>query len=185
MSFKDVLSDRSVRRLWIAQLISVFGDFLALFAVFSLVTFQLHGTPTQVAMILVSFLLPDGPHQPDRGCLRGQMEHQVDHDSERRGPRHPDPGAGLRPGPECHLRDLFLHGDGLEFLHSGAIGGGPDDRPRRGTDGGERPDVAGHSGIADHRAFGLGPVRRVVRRRTRAFWWTGSASLSPPRWWRL
>ena len=58
MSFKDVLSDRSVRRLWIAQLISVFGDFLALFAVFSLVTFQLHGTPTQVAMILVSFLVP-------------------------------------------------------------------------------------------------------------------------------
>jgi MFS family permease len=58
MSFKEVLSDRSVRRLWIAQLISVFGDFLALFAVFSLVTFQLHGTATQVAMILVSFLLP-------------------------------------------------------------------------------------------------------------------------------
>jgi DHA3 family macrolide efflux protein-like MFS transporter len=58
MSFKDVLSDHSVRRLWIAQLISVFGDFLALFAVVSLVTFQLHGTPTQVAMILVSFLFP-------------------------------------------------------------------------------------------------------------------------------
>src|SRR4029077_1739402 len=36
----------------------VFGDFLAIFAVFSVVTFQLHGTPVQVSMILVSYLLP-------------------------------------------------------------------------------------------------------------------------------
>lgn len=49
---------REVRRLWIAQLVSIFGDFLAVFAVFAIVTFQLHGTPTQVAMILVSYLLP-------------------------------------------------------------------------------------------------------------------------------
>ena len=49
---------RSVRRLWIAQLVSIFGDFLAVFAVFAIVTFQLHGTPTQVAMILVAYLLP-------------------------------------------------------------------------------------------------------------------------------
>jgi MFS family permease len=38
--------------------VSVFGDFLAIFAVFSVVTFQLHGTPTQVTMILVAYLLP-------------------------------------------------------------------------------------------------------------------------------
>jgi MFS family permease len=54
----DVLKTPAVRRLWIAQLISVFGDFLAIFAVFSVVTFQLHGTPTQVSMILVAFLTP-------------------------------------------------------------------------------------------------------------------------------
>ncbi|SPE34851.1 Major facilitator superfamily MFS_1 [Candidatus Sulfopaludibacter sp. SbA3] len=58
LSFKEVLSVREVRRLWIAQLVSIFGDFLAVFAVFAIVTFQLHGTPTQVAMILVSYLLP-------------------------------------------------------------------------------------------------------------------------------
>src|ERR1022692_1861118 len=40
------------------QLVSIFGDFLAIFAVFSLVTFQLHGTPTQVSMILVAYMLP-------------------------------------------------------------------------------------------------------------------------------
>ncbi|HKW98129.1 MAG TPA: MFS transporter [Bryobacteraceae bacterium] len=58
LSFRDVLRIRSVRRLWLAQLVSIFGDFLAIFAVFSVVTFQLHGTPTQVSMILVAFLLP-------------------------------------------------------------------------------------------------------------------------------
>jgi MFS family permease len=58
LSFREVLRDRSVRRLCLAQLVSIFGDFLAIFAVFSLVTFQLHGTATQVSMILVAYLLP-------------------------------------------------------------------------------------------------------------------------------
>ncbi|MGA2589064.1 MAG: MFS transporter [Bryobacteraceae bacterium] len=58
LTFRDVLKTRSVRRLWLAQLVSIFGDFLAIFAVFSLVTFQLHGTATQVSMILVAYLLP-------------------------------------------------------------------------------------------------------------------------------
>ncbi|MGD0361687.1 MAG: MFS transporter [Bryobacteraceae bacterium] len=58
LTFRDVLKIRPVRRLWIAQLVSIFGDFLAIFAVFSLVTFQLHGTPTEVSMILVAYMLP-------------------------------------------------------------------------------------------------------------------------------
>ncbi len=58
LTFREVLRIREVRRLWLAQLVSVFGDFLAIFAVFSVVTFQLHGTPTQVANILVAYLIP-------------------------------------------------------------------------------------------------------------------------------
>ena len=58
LGFGDVLKTPAVKRLWIAQLVSVFGDFLAIFAVFSVVTFQLHGTPTQISMIMVAFLLP-------------------------------------------------------------------------------------------------------------------------------
>jgi DHA3 family macrolide efflux protein-like MFS transporter len=58
LTFKEVLRIRSVRRLWLAQLVSIFGDFLAIFAVFSVVTFQLHGTATQVSMILVAYLIP-------------------------------------------------------------------------------------------------------------------------------
>ncbi len=58
LSFKETLRIRNVRRLWIAQLVSIFGDYLAVYAVFAIVTFQLHGTPFQVGMILVAFLTP-------------------------------------------------------------------------------------------------------------------------------
>src|SRR5262245_23493128 len=58
IGFREVLSIRAVRRLWLAQIVSIFGDLLAVFAVYSVVTFQLHGTPTQVSMILASYLLP-------------------------------------------------------------------------------------------------------------------------------
>src|SRR5258708_1754062 len=58
LSFSDVLRLRPVRRLWIAQIVSVFGDFLAVFAIIAVVTFNLHGTATQVAMVLVAFMAP-------------------------------------------------------------------------------------------------------------------------------
>ena len=58
LGFRDVLKNPNVKRLWIAQIVSIFGDFLAIFAVFSVVTFQLHGTPTQVSMILAAYLAP-------------------------------------------------------------------------------------------------------------------------------
>jgi MFS family permease len=48
----------AVKRLFIAQIVSVFGDFLALFAVLAHVTFNLHATATQVSMVMVSFLFP-------------------------------------------------------------------------------------------------------------------------------
>ena len=58
LTFKEVLKMPTVRRLWAAQLVSIFGDLLAVFAVFSVVTFQMHGTPTQVSWILGAYLLP-------------------------------------------------------------------------------------------------------------------------------
>lgn len=58
LSFTDVLRLRPVRRLWIAQIVSVFGDFLAVFAIIAVVTFRLHGTAMQVAAVLISFMAP-------------------------------------------------------------------------------------------------------------------------------
>src|SRR5215468_4140722 len=58
LSFGEVLALRPVRLLWIAQVVSIFGDFLALFAVLSDVSFRLKATPAQVTMISVTFLIP-------------------------------------------------------------------------------------------------------------------------------
>src|SRR6516164_6179569 len=69
LSFSDVLRLRPVRRLWIAQIVSVFGDFLAVFAIIAVVTFKLHGTATQVAMVLVSFMAPMAIVSPVAGVF--------------------------------------------------------------------------------------------------------------------
>ena len=69
LSFRDVLQNSTVKRLWIAQIVSVFGDFLALFATIAYVTFTLHGTPVQISMIMVSFLAPLALFSPVAGVF--------------------------------------------------------------------------------------------------------------------
>ncbi len=58
LSLAAVLRIPAMRRLWYAQIISVFGDFLALFAVISVLTFRLHATPQQVTGVQIAYLLP-------------------------------------------------------------------------------------------------------------------------------
>jgi MFS family permease len=58
LTIRQVLQMKPVRRLWLAQIVSVFGDFLAIFAVLSYVSFNLHATAAQVTFISVSFMLP-------------------------------------------------------------------------------------------------------------------------------
>ena len=58
MTFRDVLGLTVMRRVWYAQLVSLFGDFLALFAVLSVVTYRMHGTPTQVTGVSIAYMLP-------------------------------------------------------------------------------------------------------------------------------
>src|SRR6266571_8230951 len=58
MTIREVLKLKPVRRLWAAQVVSVFGDFLAIFAVLSYVSFNLHATAVQVTLISVSFMIP-------------------------------------------------------------------------------------------------------------------------------
>ena len=58
LSFGEVWQITAFRRLWLGQLVSLFGDFLALFAVLTHVSFKLHATPAQVTFISVAFLLP-------------------------------------------------------------------------------------------------------------------------------
>src|ERR1700733_6560622 len=58
LSMGDVLRVPMMRRLWYAQTISVFGDFLALFAVIAILTFKLHATAQQVTGVQIAYMLP-------------------------------------------------------------------------------------------------------------------------------
>ena len=58
LSFGDVLRIPVMRRVWYAQLVSLFGDFLALFAVIAVVSFRLHGTAAQLTGLQIAYMLP-------------------------------------------------------------------------------------------------------------------------------
>jgi MFS family permease len=58
MTMRAVLAVPTMRRLWYAQIVSNFGDFLALFAVISVLTFKLHAKPEQVTGVQIAYLLP-------------------------------------------------------------------------------------------------------------------------------
>ena len=58
LSMSAVLRIVPMRRMWYAQIVSVLGDFLALFAVIEVMTFKLHATPQQVTGIQIAYLMP-------------------------------------------------------------------------------------------------------------------------------
>ena len=55
---KDVFALPAFRSLWIAQFVSIFGDFLALFGVISLITFRWHGNVMQVTYVSIAYMVP-------------------------------------------------------------------------------------------------------------------------------
>jgi DHA3 family macrolide efflux protein-like MFS transporter len=58
MTFRDVLGIDVMRRVWYAQIVSLFGDWLALFAVIAVVSFAMHGTPKQIIGVQIAYMLP-------------------------------------------------------------------------------------------------------------------------------
>src|SRR5918994_6919744 len=58
MTFREVLRLTVMRRVWYAQVVSLLGDFLAIFAVISVVTYRMHGTPAQVTGVQIAYMLP-------------------------------------------------------------------------------------------------------------------------------
>src|SRR5262245_18460877 len=69
LSLREVLALRPVRLLWLAQVVSIFGDFLALFTVLSYVSFSLRASPAQVTKISVAFLAPMALFGPVAGVF--------------------------------------------------------------------------------------------------------------------
>jgi DHA3 family macrolide efflux protein-like MFS transporter len=66
---KTILQHRPFRTMWLAQFVSIFGDFLALFAVISLITFKLHGTAVQVTTVTIAYVLPLAIISPAAGVF--------------------------------------------------------------------------------------------------------------------
>jgi DHA3 family macrolide efflux protein-like MFS transporter len=58
MSMGAVLKIKPMRHLWYAQIVSTFGDFVALFAVITVLTFRLHATPQQITGVQIAYMLP-------------------------------------------------------------------------------------------------------------------------------
>jgi MFS transporter, DHA3 family, macrolide efflux protein len=58
MTFREVLGLRVMRRVWIAQVVSLLGDFLALFAVIAFVTYRLKSSAAQVTGVQIAYMAP-------------------------------------------------------------------------------------------------------------------------------
>lgn len=69
LTFREVIRQRPFRTLLLAQFVSIFGDFLALFGVISLITFRLHGSPVQVIAVSLAFTIPMAVVSPPAGVL--------------------------------------------------------------------------------------------------------------------
>ena len=79
LNLRQALAIVPLRRLTIAQLVSLFGDFLAIFAIFSIVSFRLHGSPAQVTGVMVAYMLPQGLVSPAAGVFvdRWSVKHTM------------------------------------------------------------------------------------------------------------
>lgn len=58
MSFRDVLGLTVMRRVWYAQIVSLLGDFLALFAVLAVVTYRMHASASEVTGVSIAYMAP-------------------------------------------------------------------------------------------------------------------------------
>jgi DHA3 family macrolide efflux protein-like MFS transporter len=58
LSMRDVLAQKQFRRLWLGQLVSIFGDFVAIFAVQVAITFRMHGSAEDVTGVMVAYMAP-------------------------------------------------------------------------------------------------------------------------------
>jgi MFS family permease len=72
-TLKTILRHAPFRTLWLAQFVSIFGDFLALFGVISLITFRWHGTAVQVTLVSIAYMLPLAIISPLAGVFVDHM----------------------------------------------------------------------------------------------------------------
>src|SRR5882724_6028689 len=81
LSFRDVLGITVMRRVFYAQVVSLFGDFLALFAVIAVVSFRMHGTAAQLTGVQIAYMLPIVFVGPAAGVFEHDRQHVGDLDA--------------------------------------------------------------------------------------------------------
>jgi len=145
-----VLKIPMLRRLWYARIISVFGDFLALFAVIGILTFKLNATAQQITGVQISYMLPIAVLGIMAGVFVDRWPTKPTMVS-RLHPRRPLPAAHLRHPDLALLRHPRRHLSRLQLLlarpGSGhPLGSSPARPPLR-----QRPHATGHVRHAHHR----------------------------------
>src|ERR1700683_5553819 len=73
-TMRQALAIPAFRKLWLAASVSVFGDFLALYAVFSAMTFRMHASARAITLVTVFFLLPMALIGPVAGVFVDRWE---------------------------------------------------------------------------------------------------------------
>ena len=162
LTFGDVLRIPVMRRVWYAQVVSLFGDFLALFAVIAVVSFRMHGTAAQLTGVQIAYMLPIRVRRSGGRRVRRSLADQADLDRQRSDPRRPgadaDSGdvdlAGLRRAGGAELR--------LGVLRSGADGDDSIARADARVDLGQRADADRLHGQPHHRTGDRGNDRRAL-----------------------
>src|SRR5688572_25776052 len=58
VTFRQLIKNRQFVALWVSQLVSNFGDWLAILALFSLIAFKMKSGSYEVAGVMISFIIP-------------------------------------------------------------------------------------------------------------------------------
>ena len=66
---ESIFKQRSFSILWLGQVVSIFGDFIAIFAVVARITFRLHGSASAVSAVMAAYMLPLAVVGPVAGVL--------------------------------------------------------------------------------------------------------------------
>jgi MFS family permease len=69
VTLRQALAVAGIRRLWIGQLVSIAGDFLALFALLSIASFRMHATPAGITGVTIAYGLPLAIFSPLSGVF--------------------------------------------------------------------------------------------------------------------
>ena len=147
----------SFRRLWLAQTVSVLGDFLALFAVQVAIVFRMHGSARDAAAVFIALLAPTVVLGPLAGTFADRWDPRRTMIASEVARGAPDSAADTSGDGSADLRDRFCGELLFEFLLAGAVDHGSAAGSTHGIAGGKRAPAAEYAGGAP------GESRRGIR----------------------